>query len=139
MKKVLVTLFIIVIVPSLSSAKPWYRDWKSWAVLGAAAGSSISRAHNAHACRVRVGEAGPCDGEYTSSRATQGVQIGASVGMFALSLWGRHQGFKEWAAPSLGFSTYNGVIAYRQTLPQRRIGEQPSEKADLSSVVLLHR
>jgi hypothetical protein len=93
----------------------WYRDPKALAVGVAVMGSSAAFSLEAHECRKQFGIS-PCYGGYGEIRARDWLRAGTSAGMFGLSLWGRHQGFKEWALPALGFATYNGIDAYRQTI-----------------------
>jgi hypothetical protein len=102
--------------------KPWYKDWQAWLVAGASIASSVAMTHEAHACRERFGPA-PCSGGYGEFKAREIVRGVTSIGMTAISLWGRHQGFKEWPVPALGFAAYNGIAAYRQTL----VGCPPGE------------
>jgi hypothetical protein len=93
--------------------KPWYKDWKPLSVLGLAVGSGIANIKETDGCRARVGIS-PCNGGYGALTARNYLNLGASVGFAFISIWGRHMGFKEWAAPSLGFSTYQTYEAVHQ-------------------------
>jgi hypothetical protein len=99
---------------SAANGQPWYRDWKVWTVIGISLGSSIAATHNAHDCRLVNGIA-PCDGGYGEFRAREILRFGGSAGIVGVGLWGRHQGFKEWAIPALGFAGYNASVAFRQS------------------------
>lgn len=111
MKRLLI-LFLLIALPC--KARPWYRDWKAWAVIGASVGSSIAATSQAHHCRVHYGPA-PCDGGYGEFKAREITRGITSLGMVSFSLWGRHQGFHEWAAPALGFAGYNTYVALQQS------------------------
>jgi hypothetical protein len=111
-----IIVFLLLLCPTMLSAqpnKPWYKDKKVWFVIAHSVGSSIAATHEAHQCRLRFGPA-PCDGGYGEFRAREWVRFGSSIGLTALSLWGRHQDIKVWAAPSTAFSSYNTSVAVRQ-------------------------
>jgi hypothetical protein len=116
MKKALSVIFVcLTLLCGSVEAKPWYRDWKSWAVIGAAVGSHIALEKTTHDCRIRS-DIGRCYGEYSGQKAIQGLDLGATVGFLALSLEGRHLGFKEWVAPVAGITLFNSIQAYHQTV-----------------------
>lgn len=71
--------------------------------------------HEAHTCRVQFGPA-PCAGGYGEFGAREGLRFGTSALMSGLSWYGYKQGYKDWFLPAVGFATYNGISAYRQTL-----------------------
>jgi hypothetical protein len=112
--------FTAVLVASLllgmsTPAKPWYRDWKNWAVIGAATASSLVATHQGSSCRQRAGVA-PCSGGYGSFNGREyGVRLGTSVGLAALSVWGHQEGLPEWAVPAASVATFNAVVAVKQS------------------------
>jgi hypothetical protein len=124
MKKLisLVALFCLLSVPV--QAKPWYKDWKVWLVIGAAAGSSIALSKTTHDCRARL-EPGTCFGEYSEPAVIRGLNIAGTAGMTAISLWGRHEHIKEWAVPALGMATFNGIESYKQASATCPAGQNP--------------
>jgi hypothetical protein len=117
--KRLITLLLLVALVTLVAlpvgAKPWYKDWKVWAVVGVSLGSSLALTHEAHECREQFSPA-PCAGGYGEFKAREISRGVTSLGLVGIGLWGRHIGIKEWATPALGFATYNGIAAYRQTI-----------------------
>jgi hypothetical protein len=121
MTKRLAILFLL--ATGSLQAQPWFKDWKSWAVIGASIGSSLAATHNAHDCRTKFGPA-PCDGGYGEFKAREIARGVTSIGMTSISLWGRHQHFKEWSLPALGFAGYNASVAYRQTQKGCPAGEE---------------
>ena len=51
--RALTILAALVILPAAVEAKPWYKDWKSLVVVGAAVGSSLAATHEIHDCRLK--------------------------------------------------------------------------------------
>jgi hypothetical protein len=96
--------------------RPWYKDLASLLIAGSSLGASAANTYESHECRMRK-DAGIafCNGGYGPFAARQGINFGTAVLMTGLSLWGRHEGFKEWAAPSLGFTAYNTYEAVHQS------------------------
>jgi hypothetical protein len=94
--------------------KPWFKDWKPLTVLGYAVGSGVANIVETNGCRARVGIS-PCNGGYGALTARNALNLGTSVGFGFLSILGRHWGFKEWAAPSVMFSTYQTYEAVHQS------------------------
>lgn len=125
MKRILV-LAVALLLAIPAQAKPWYKDWKVWAVLGAAAGSQIALDKTVYDCRVRS-DVGYCFGQYSEHKAIVGINIGGTVGMAAISLLGRHKGFKEWAAPSLAFTVFNSAQSYHQTVSPPKVNSPDPE------------
>lgn len=114
--------FIVLFLAPTSPAKPWYKDWRALTVVGISLGSSVAATHEAHACRQRFGPA-PCEGGYGEFAAREGLRFGMSAGMSALSLWGRHEGFKEWPVWAAGFGAYSTYVAVHQTTIGCPVGE----------------
>lgn len=110
------TLFLTFLLAASSlSAKPWYKDPKAWALIAInqlAAGTEI---YSASACRHKNG-IGPCQGGYGEIRARNGLNLLTAGGTSALSLWGRHMGFKEWFVPAAGYAAWNTYEAVHQRL-----------------------
>lgn len=148
MKRLLALMLAAAIMTPVVSAKPWYKDAKVWTVIGLSVGSSITATYEIHKCREKFGPA-PCNGGYGEFKAREIARGATSVGLTAISLWGRHEGFKEWSIFSVGFSTYNTITAIRQARVGCPIGQefvygtrstcQPSDEwtnVDLSNVQL---
>lgn len=104
----------LLIWPVSIEAKPWYKDVKVWVILGIGIGASAAATHWSHECRVKFGPA-PCDGGYGEYRAREGARMVGTLGMDALALWGRHEGFKEWPIMALGYPAYNTYVAAHQS------------------------
>jgi hypothetical protein len=102
-------------VSSSVDAKPWYKDWKAWTFIGISLSSSAAATHWSHECREKFGPA-PCQGGYGAFAAREGVRFGTAVILTGHGLWGRREGYKDWAVFALGFAAYNTSVAYRQTL-----------------------
>jgi hypothetical protein len=88
--------------------------------------SSIAATYQAHKCRQRP-NAGIafCDGGYGEFAAREGVRNVGQAGLVAISLWGRHEGYPEWFAPSAGYAGYNISVAWRQSQIGCPAGEEP--------------
>jgi hypothetical protein len=115
------TIILLMLAPACP-ARPWYKDWRVWVVTGVSLGASLAMTHTSHECRITFGPA-PCDGGYGGYKAREIVRGVGSLGLVGIGLWGRHIGVKEWAVPALGFATYNGIAAYRQTIVGCPAGE----------------
>jgi hypothetical protein len=124
MKKLFASIILLCMLAVPVQAKPWYKDLKVWAVIGAATGSTIALSKTTNDCRARLGPE-PCFGQYGEPAAMRGVNIVGTAGMTLISLWGRHEHIKAWAAPALGMATFNGIEAFKQTHATCPAGENP--------------
>lgn len=121
MKKVGLVLVLVMFCLPVSDARPWYRDWKVWTVVGMSIGASAAATHNAHECRLRT-DVAFCSGGYGPFAAREGLRFGLAAGLATHAVWGRHQGFKEWPVFALGFAGFNTVVAVKQArVPERPI------------------
>lgn len=112
--KVLAAIALLLLASPIE-AKPWYKDWKAWAVVTASLGSSAAATHWSHGCREKFGPA-PCQGGYGAFAAREGVRFGTAAILTGHALWGRREGYRDWPVFALGFAAYNTSVAYRQTL-----------------------
>jgi hypothetical protein len=115
-----ILLLLAVPVAQAEPRKPWYRDWKSLLVVGAAVGSSIAATHEIHDCRLK-GRIELCPGGgYGPFAARQGARAGMTFSLVGVSLGMRHRSWKEWAVPSLiatGINTAEAVHAAVTKIP----------------------
>lgn len=114
MKRLLALLLAITIIAPAVSAEPWYKDKKVWGMIGGSIGSSLMATYEAHKCREKFGPA-PCQGGYGEFKVREIARLTTSVGMDAISIWGRHQGFKEWPIWGVGFASYNTYVAVHES------------------------
>lgn len=117
MSKYLRTVLVLIMVlatAQISEAKPWYKSWKAWTVMGVSLGSSAAATHYSHTCRQQFGPA-PCQGGYGPFKAREGLRFGLSAGLTAISLELRHQDDKVWPLIPIGFAAYNTSVAFRQS------------------------
>ena len=99
--RALTILAALVILPAAVEAKPWYKDWKSLVVVGAAVGSSLAATHEIHDCRLK-GRIELCPGGGYGPFPAREVARGAmTFSLVGVSLGMRHASFKEWVLPSL--------------------------------------
>lgn len=114
MKRYVAILVIAFLFPQIITAKPWYKDWKAWLVIGASIGSSAAVTHFGHECRRQFGPA-PCAGGYGPFAARESVRMGVNVGLTGVGLGLRHDGDKAWPVIPLGAIAYNTVVAFRES------------------------
>lgn len=123
MKKNLIAALLLLTLTSSAIAgpkpagyRPWYKDWKNWAILGAAVGSSLYSTHEKTACRQRTDIERCPTGGYGEFRGREVLQGGLSVGLATLSIWGHQKGIKEWplfGAAATGWNISTGIRNHR--------------------------
>ncbi len=160
MRFLLLLVSFLLLAGTLSAeppSKPWYKDWKVWAVIGTSIASSAVATKEAHDCRMRP-NAGIsfCQGGYGEFKARESVRMGTSLLLDGIGIWGRHEGYKEWPSFALGFTGYNTYVAAQQAGIGCKAGTWPvwgtkyncvtwtwrnydSQKPDLSRIVIVHR
>jgi DNA-binding CsgD family transcriptional regulator len=114
LSRILALSIALCLVSSSVDAKPWYKDWKVWLVVGVSLGSSAAATHWSHECREKFGPA-PCQGGYGAFAGREGVRFGTSAVMSGLAIWGYREGYPEWWVPAVGFGGYNTYVAIGQT------------------------
>jgi hypothetical protein len=121
--KRITAIALLLAVPLSAQAepkKPWWKDWRSLVVVGAAVGSSLAATHEIHDCRLK-GRIELCPGggygPFPAREAARGAMTFSLVGV---SLGMRHASFKEWVLPSLvatGINTAEAAHAGLTNIP----------------------
>ena len=118
--RALTVLATLAILPAAVDAKPWYKDWKSLLVVGAAVGSSLAATHEIHDCRLK-GRIELCPGGgYGPFQAREAARGAMTFSLVGVSLGMRHASFKEWVLPALvatGINTAEAAHAAVTKIP----------------------
>jgi hypothetical protein len=110
---------ILLLLPSIASARPWYKDWKNWTELGVIVASSAASGHSTYNCRHRV-SVERCSGGYAGFKGELAIHTGFSFGMGALSIWGHQVGLREWTLPAAAATAWNIRTAVHDSRQQCR-------------------
>lgn len=130
MKKLAFVLLLAIAFPAHVYSEPrhrWYKDWRNWALIGVSVAASGFATHEIHACRQRNDLIHCPDGGYGEFRAREELRLGTSLGMAALSVYGREHWKHGWKnalinnSPVIAISGYNLAVG----LSDRRVPTFP--------------
>lgn len=112
------------LLASTLDAKPWYRDWRNWAIIGGSIAASSYATNQIHNCRARNDLIHCPDGGYGEFRARELVRLSTSVSVAALSVYGRQHWTHGWRnelindAPATAWAGWNIAVGHSdQTTP----------------------
>ena len=123
------------IVPQVQAQPPWYADWRTYLILGEAAGSSLFATHELEACRKRNDFIHCPDGGYGPFKQREyGIRLPTSIGTAALSIYARAHWQGHWYtellndAPVILFSGYNFEVGLKNRSVPTFPGKDAFEK-----------
>lgn len=140
MKRIIAAALLLTLASSTMAQpnRPWYKDWKNWAMLAGSIAAAGYATHEKHLCRQRVGLDGCPMAGYGEFKAREAIQAGAAIGLASLSIWGHQQGYKEWPIFGAGFAGFLVVQGARNQRTPVPAGGRDADKASKTYSFQIH-